>query len=202
MSELLLIRHAETDKAGTFCGHSDPELNARGRVQLSELINRLRMEKIGVVFTSDLRRAHTTGMAIAEAFNVDCHVRSTLREISFGGWEGITWEEIEQRDDVYARRWIAEYPRLPAPDGEGFRDFERRVLDEVKFLSLEAEVAEGRIAVVTHAGVLRTMLCALLGCSEDTAWEQTRSYCSVVRIPARLPVPCRLSRQGLEYIEG
>jgi alpha-ribazole phosphatase/probable phosphoglycerate mutase len=146
MSELLLIRHAETDMAGTFCGHSDPELNARGRVQLSELINRLRMEMIGVVYTSDLRRAHTTGMAIAEAFDVDCHVRSALREINFGRWEGITWEEIERRDDVYARRWIAEYPRLPAPDGESVRDFERRVLDEVTPLSLEAEAADCRIA--------------------------------------------------------
>jgi alpha-ribazole phosphatase len=186
MSELLLIRHAETDMAGTFCGHSDPELNACGRVQLSDLINRLRMEKIGVVYTSDLRRAHTTGMAIAKAFNVDCHGRSALREIDFGRWEGTTWEEIELRDVVYARRWIAEYPRLPAPDGEGIRHFERRVLGEVKFLSLEAEVAERRIAVVTHAGVLRTVLCALLGWSEDKAWEQTRSYCSVVRMPARL----------------
>jgi broad specificity phosphatase PhoE len=186
MSELLLIRHAETDMAGTFCGHSDPELNARGRVQLSELINRLRMEKIGVVYTSDLRRAHMTGMAIAEAFNVECHRRSALREIDFGRWEGMTWKEIELRDDVYARRWIAEYPSLPAPDGEGIRHFERRVLDEVKVLSLEAEVAERRIVAATHAGVLRTVLCALLGWSEDKAWEQTRSYCSVVRIPARL----------------
>jgi broad specificity phosphatase PhoE len=202
MRELLLIRHAETDMVGTFCGHSDPELNARGRVQLSELINRLRMEEIGLVYTSDLRRAHTTGTGIAEAFNVDCHVRSTLREINFGRWEGITWEEIGQRDDVYARRWIAEYPRLPAPEGEGFRDFERRVLDEVKFLSLEAEAAEGRIAVVTHSGVLRTVLCALLGCSEDSAWEQTRSYCSMVRIPARLSWPCRLLRQDVEFIKG
>jgi alpha-ribazole phosphatase len=181
MREILFIRHAETDMAGTFCGHSDPELNARGRIQLSELIDRLRMENIGVVYTSDLRRAHTTGMAIAEAFNVDCHVRPALREINFGQWEGITWEEIERRDDVYTRRWIAEYPRLPAPNGESFHDFERRVLDEVKFLSLQAEAAGCRIAVVTHAGVLRTVLCALHGCSEDHAWEQTRSYCSVVR---------------------
>jgi alpha-ribazole phosphatase/probable phosphoglycerate mutase len=181
MSELLLIRHAETDMAGTFCGHSDPELNERGRIQLSKLINRLRMENISVVYTSDLRRAHTTGMAIAEAFNVDCHVRPALREINFGQWEGITWKEIERRDDVYARRWIAEYPRLPAPNGESLIDFERRVLDEVKFLSLQAEAAGCRIAVVTHAGVLRTVLCALHGCSEDHAWEQTTSYCSVVR---------------------
>jgi alpha-ribazole phosphatase len=181
MSELLFIRHAETDMAGTFCGHSDPEVNARGRIQLSELINRLRTENIGLVYTSDLRRAHTTGMAIAEAFNVDCHVRSALREINFGQWEGMTWKEIERRDDVYARCWMAEYPRLPAPDGESLIDFERRVLDEVKFLSLQAEAAGCRIAVVTHAGMLRTVLCALHGCSEDHAWEQTRSYCSVVR---------------------
>jgi broad specificity phosphatase PhoE len=120
-------------------------------------------------------------MAIAEAFGVDCQVRSALREINFGRWEGITWKEIERRDDAYARRWIAEYPRLPAPDGESFHDFEQRVLDEVKFLSLEPVAADCRIAVVTHAGVLRTVLCALHGCSEDNAWEQTRSYCSVVR---------------------
>jgi len=181
MSELLFIRHAETDMAGAFCGHSDPALNERGCAQLAELMNRLRTEEIGVVYTSDLRRARTTGMAIAEAFSVDCHVRSALREINFGRWEGITWEEIGRRDGAYARRWIAEYPRLPAPDGECFHDFERRVLDEVKFLSLEAEAADCCIAVVTHAGVLRTVLRALYGCSEENAWEQTRSYCSVVR---------------------
>ena len=181
MSELIFIRHTETDMAGTFCGHSDPELNARGHTQLDELINRLRTEEIGVVYTSDLRRAHTAGRAIAEAFAVDCHVRSALREISFGQWEGMAWEEIERRDDVYARRWIAEYPRLPAPDGESLQDFERRVLDELRVLSLETGAAGCRAAVVTHAGVLRTVLRVLHGYSEVNAWEQTRSYCSIVR---------------------
>lgn len=181
MSELLFIRHAETDMAGTFCGHCDPELNARGRDQLAGLIDSLSNEEISAVYTSDLRRAHTTAMAIAKAFGVDCYFRSALREISFGQWEGATWEEIEQRNSTYARRWIAEYPRLSAPGGERVLDFERRVLDEVKFLSLRAEAADCRIAVVTHAGVLRTLLCVLHGCSADSAWEQTRSYCSVIR---------------------
>jgi len=39
MSEILFIRHAETDMAGTFCGHSNPPLNMRGRNQLSELLS-------------------------------------------------------------------------------------------------------------------------------------------------------------------
>jgi alpha-ribazole phosphatase len=183
MSEILFIRHAETDMAGVFCGRTDPELNTRGKVQLDELVQRLRMEKVAAVYASDLRRAHATGRAVAEAFAVDCYVRSALREIDFGQWEGLSWEEIERRDEAYACRWIAEYPYLPAPDGENFRDFGRRVLDEVKFLSKEAEVEERSIAVVTHAGVLRVVLRALHGCSEDEAWEQTRSYCSIVRHP-------------------
>jgi broad specificity phosphatase PhoE len=181
MSELVFIRHAQSDMAGTFCGHSDPELNERGRGQLADLISALSRDEIGVVYTSDLRRAHATATAIAKAFGTSCHVRPELREMYFGQWEGATWEEIERRDLTYARRWIAEYPRLPAPDGERFQDFERRVLEEVRFLSFEAEAPDCRIAVVTHAGVLRTVLCALHGCSADSAWEQTKSNCCVIR---------------------
>jgi alpha-ribazole phosphatase len=181
MTELLFIRHAETDMAGTFCGRSDPELNACGHLQLAELINKLRAETFGAVYASDLRRAHATGKAIAKAFGLDCHVRPALREIDFGQWEGLTWMEIEQQDEAYARRWIAEYPCLPAPAGESLRDFEQRVLDEVKFLSMEAETAGRGIAVVTHAGVLRAVLRTLHECSEDDAWEKTRSYCCIVR---------------------
>jgi broad specificity phosphatase PhoE len=186
MREILFIRHAETDMAGTFCGHSDPELSARGHVQLAELINKLHTEKIGAVYTSDLRRAHATGMAVAKAFDVDCHVRPELREINFGQWEGLTWEEVEQQNKAYARRWLAEYPSLPAPDGESFRDFERRVLEEAKFISREAEAKGHDIAVVTHAGVLRTILCALHGSSEEDARNRTNSYCSIVRHPVML----------------
>ena len=180
MSEILFIRHAETDMVGTFCGQSDPELNMRGRGQLAELVSKLRTEDIGAVYASDLRRAHTTGIAVAEAFGVDCHVRSALREIGFGDWEGLTWEEIERRDEAYARRWVAEYPSLPAPNGETFRDFERRVLEEVKLLSMEVETG-GSIAVVTHAGVIRVVLCALDDCSEKDVWERTRAHCCIVR---------------------
>jgi len=35
MSRVLFIRHAETEMAGRFCGHSDPDLNAQGQAQLA-----------------------------------------------------------------------------------------------------------------------------------------------------------------------
>jgi alpha-ribazole phosphatase/probable phosphoglycerate mutase len=166
--------------AGSFCGHSDPDLNSRGQLQLVELTNRLRTEDIGVVYTSDLRRAHTTAHAIAEAFDIDCHVRPSLREIDFGQWEGLTWRSIEERDCTYAQRWIAEYPHLPAPAGEDFDNFEQRILNEVNFLSRSAPVGNRSVAVITHAGVLRTVL-RMHGTSDEDAWKQTSSYCTIVR---------------------
>jgi alpha-ribazole phosphatase len=181
MSEILFIRHAETDMTGTFCGHSDPELNMRGWTQITDLIHRLRVKNLGAVYVSDLRRAYATGNAIAKAFDIDCHVRPALREIGFGQWEGLTWREIEQRDGIYALRWSSEYPALPAPGGETFSDFEHRVMSEVEFLSVTAAAAGQSIAVITHAGVVRTVLRTLHECSEEEAWERTRSYCSIVR---------------------
>ncbi len=183
MNEILFIRHAETDMAGTFCGHSDPDLNVRGRAQLAGLVEELRGENLGSVYTSDLRRARATGMAIADAFGVGCHVRPALRELDFGQWEGLRWEEIEERDKAYSCDWIAAYPRMASPGGEDIGRFERRVLEEVEFLSIGAEREARTIAVVTHAGVIRTVLCSLHGCSEETAWEQTKDYCCVVRHP-------------------
>jgi alpha-ribazole phosphatase len=179
MSDILFIRHAETDMAGTFCGHSDPDLNARGHKQTAELIDRLRLENIDTVYTSDLRRAHTTAKAIASAFGIECRPRRALREISFGEWEGLDWKEIELRDEAYARRWMAEHPLLPTPGGEAFRDFEQRVFEEVAFLSTKAAAQD--IAVVTHAGVLRTVLCSLQRRSEEDAWRLTKPCCAIVR---------------------
>jgi alpha-ribazole phosphatase/probable phosphoglycerate mutase len=180
MSRVLFIRHAETEMAGRFCGHSDPDLNAQGQAQLARLAQVLSTETIEGVYSSDLRRAQSTAQAIAAGRNVALTLSPALREIHFGKWEGLTWGQIEQMDREYARKWVEGYPYVTAPAGESFRDFEARVLEEVRRL-IDGEP----IAVVTHAGVLRVVLKRLLGCSEQEAWQQTQGYCSVVRYEAK-----------------
>jgi broad specificity phosphatase PhoE len=172
---LLLIRHAETDFAGTFCGHSDPPINERGRVQIERLLTELQHHKPEAVYSSDLQRALTTAKAIADFFAAPLLVTSNLREIGFGDWENSTWERNEQRDSVYAQRWIAEFPRLPAPNGEEFECFEKRTLHEFDTVVASDQNA----AIVTHAGVLRLILTRRYGWSEEQAWLQTRGYCGI-----------------------
>jgi alpha-ribazole phosphatase/probable phosphoglycerate mutase len=175
MSGLLFIRHAETDMAGTFCGHSDPVVNARGKQQIHDLIVRLAHETIDEIYSSDLRRSVTTAESLAQAFAAPFTQKPSLREIYFGDWEGLDWTEIEQLDPPYAKQWIEQFPNLPAPGGELFVHFEARVFDEMRRLLLLAE--NSSIAVVTHRGVIRIALRELHGCTDQEAWEQTNSHC-------------------------
>ena len=172
MSRVFFIRHAETEMAGRFCGHSDPELNAHGREQAQGLRSLFGREPLACVYSSDLRRAKST----ADAMGVPVVVRPALREIDFGRWEGLRWEEIERADPEYAREWVDRYPSLTAPGGETFAAFEMRVLGELDWLLDQRRP----IAVVTHGGVLRVVLRRLYGCSDDEAWQRTQPYCCVL----------------------
>jgi alpha-ribazole phosphatase len=178
MSRVLFIRHAETEMAGRYCGHSDPDLSAQGRTQVVRLSHLLAEETLDTVYSSDLHRAARTAEAIAAGRNIPQVLRPALREIYFGDWEGLSWEEVEQSDPEYAQKWMKSYPNLPAPSGESFEDFERRVLAEVNYL---VDRSPGPIAVVTHGGVLRVALRHLCGYSESRAWQETQQYCCVVR---------------------
>jgi broad specificity phosphatase PhoE len=176
---LLLIRHAETDFAGTFCGHSDPPVNARGRLQIEQIVSKLRRHVFDAVYSSDLERVLATARAIAASSSVPLRVTANLREIGFGDWENSTWEQCERRDPAYAQRWIAEFPRLAAPNGEAFESFKKRALKEFD----EVVVSNQNAAIVTHAGVLRVILTRRCGLSDEQAWLRTKSYCSVFAYP-------------------
>jgi len=173
---LVFIRHAQTDLAGAFCGHSDPLVNSIGHKQIAEMISRLRSETFDAIYSSDLCRAVETATPLAQAFALPIITTHRLREIHFGDWEGLTWAEIELRDPTYASRWMEAFPALPAPNGESFAAFENRILDVVNHLCCLSQTK--RFAVVTHAGVMRVVLQKFLGHSDDEARNLTKTYCS------------------------
>lgn len=187
MTKLLLIRHAETDMAGTFCGHSDPELNALGLSLLPDLVDELRCWPIREIYSSDLRRAKQTADAIATYFQVKCTIRKELREINFGRWEGLRWNDIVKREPAEAERWI-QNPNQDFPDGEGAQSFLMRVSKEI---SIYTTNPKGTIAIVTHAGFMRAALTRSFGMSEGNAWDCTRKYRSVVIVDSSLAIECR-----------
>jgi alpha-ribazole phosphatase/probable phosphoglycerate mutase len=155
-STLILVRHAHTDLAGSFCGHSDPPLSPQGLAQLADLSQRLRSVPLTHIFCSDLQRTRQTAEPIAQRCGLQPKWLVSLRELAFGSWEGLDWDQVMARDPVYAQRWLDLYPSIPAPGGEHFEDFRKRIQNAMD--AIADQVQEGCAVVVTHAGVIRTSL--------------------------------------------
>ena len=184
MRTIHLIRHAQTDLAGRFCGQSDPPLNAAGHAQLPALLDRLADSPLAAIYTSHLRRARETGDALAAPRGLTCLPAPGLAEIDFGTWEALTWEEIEQRDPAYSTRWVTEFPALPTPGGEPIGTFKTRVLNS---LAEVLAASSGDLAIVTHAGCLRVVLESLGHYPAHHAWERTREYTCIIRCTQARP---------------
>jgi alpha-ribazole phosphatase len=166
--------------AGSFCGHSDPPLSAQGRTRLPALLSKLENWRCTQLYSSDLLRAKETAEFIPWERSVPLQLRAGLREIYFGAWEGLTWDEIEARDKDKATQWLEEYPRGPIPGGEDYWSFAERVQGEADFLF--QRTTNGRVGAVTHAGVIQTILNLRCNISQQQAWQWTKGYGAIVVI--------------------
>ena len=163
MSRLFLVRHGETalKSSQRLWGHTDVELSALGLRQAERLRDRLASEKIDFVYSSDLKRALVTARTIASRHQLDITSYAELREFNYGKVEGLTFEEIDRLYPECSRYLIERSPDLRFPDGEGLTELGKRV---GKFVErLKEHKAEETVLIVVHSGVLRILICQLLG---------------------------------------
>lgn len=159
---ITLIRHAETEAnaSGGWQGQSDSDLTGRGLDQIDRLGGRF--EPPGLLVCSDLERAVVTAEAIGAA-----KPDPLWREYHFGAWDGLHPDEIQRRfpGELEAMRSGEDF----APDG-GERASEFAVRIQQAFASVAARLGDGEEAiVVTHGGVIHTLIAAILGIEDRGA---------------------------------
>ena len=157
MTELLFIRHGETDwnRQQRFQGQIDVPLNAAGHDQAQRLAARLRAEAFDAFFTSDLLRARETAAPLAAAWRVAPVAVPGLREQSFGVLEGLDVPTIKARHPDLWQRWLEHRSDFALPGGESLNQFHARVLAAVGELAAAAAAQrKSRLAIITHGGVL------------------------------------------------
>jgi probable phosphoglycerate mutase len=166
-TRVIAVRHGETDwNAGLrIQGHTDIELNARGRWQAAQLAQALAHEAVHAVYSSDLSRARETARAYATGAGLAVRDEPGLRERGFGHFEGRTFAEIESRWPDDAARWRRREPDFAPGDGESLRDFHRRCVDACA--ALAARHRGQTILVVAHGGVLDCLYRAATRTSVD-----------------------------------
>ncbi|MFC1670405.1 histidine phosphatase family protein, partial [Spirochaetota bacterium] len=156
MVEILLIRHGETDynRNGVILGQTDVSLNKKGIEQGKVLKDRLKDEKIDAAYSSDLKRC----VEICDLIEFDCEVKSSknLREMDMGDWDGRDFNHVKEKFPEEYEAWKNDWVNYPVPGGESFIEMSKRVLAEFEKIRNSRE--EGKIAVVSHGGSIRTIL--------------------------------------------
>lgn len=165
---LLLIRHGEVlaNREMRYVGTRDEPLADSGIVQADLLASALASLPVRAVYSSPLLRARETGRRIAEAREVDLRIEPRLREQSFGEWEGLTRAEVLERDRERLLRWETDLG-TPPPGGEPLTEVQARVLGLVQ--DLAAGHRGEHVALVSHVGPIKALLCAALGAPLATA---------------------------------
>ncbi len=156
MTEILLIRHGETDwnVEKRLQGHTDIDLNRVGVRQAAALGRALLTEPLDAIFSSDLRRAYQTAQGVAIPRGMIIQSDKGLRERCFGAFEGLIHPEVNVRYPEDYAAWKRRDIDARYPDGEfcaeTLREFSTRAVDAITSLLGEHR----KVAIVTHGGVL------------------------------------------------
>ncbi len=154
MTELILIRHGETDwnRELRFQGQIDVPLNAMGFEQARRVAERLAGETVQHLVCSDLLRTRQTAEAPSRQLALAPIADPGLREQGFGIVDGLRVEDIQQRFPQEWTHWTAFDADYAFDGGECTRVFHARVMTALRRLARER--LGQRLVVVTHGGVL------------------------------------------------
>lgn len=168
---LFLVRHGETasNREMRYQGSQDEPLTEAGMRQAEGMAADLADLPLAAVYASPLRRATQTAERIATALAVPLLSEPRLREQGFGEWEGLSRSEVLGRGEAARRellRWEQD-PDAAPPGGESLTAVARRVQELLG--DLNAAHPGAWVALVSHVGPIKALLCAALGSPLTTA---------------------------------
>ena len=183
---VVLTRHGLTDRSVPeqhLGQHIDISLNEAGRRQAQALAKRLSAVPFDRVISSPLFRAQETAEILARDIPVETDPR--LKEMDYGAWEGLSYDQIDATQAVARREWELAPDRLACPGGESGNDVALRVraflgdlIDDHKrwharaqFRAVTATPGETsgpaaparQVLVVAHSSTNRVLMCVALG---------------------------------------
>jgi phosphoserine phosphatase len=167
--KLFLIRHGQTEwnSQGRYQGAQDTILTETGIKQAELAKKYLSRVNFTNFYSSPKKRAIQTASIITDGSNIKVNIREDLKELNFGKWEGMTFEDINSVYRQDYQNWLSDpYVNTPT-DGESFKVLLERAGNEVN--KIVNENPDGsNVGIVTHGGVIIALL---------VNWLQIPSQC-------------------------
>ena len=149
--KIYAIRHTSVNvKPGICYGQTDVDVAESFHEEQKRLLQELGQVSFDTILSSPLLRCRKLAESLFP--NEEIHFDSRLKELNFGDWEMLPWDEIYAQPA--GKMWMNNYQTLPTKNGESYPEMVERVSAFIKEIEkLNAE----NIAVVAHAGLVRIL---------------------------------------------
>ena len=181
-TKLFLLRHGEVESRyhRVFGGQIDMDLSPLGSTQAQALGTFLRNTHFDEIHISPLKRARQTSAPLLENRPVTPVFTNDLREVHFGDWTGLSWQEVHDRFGFSAFEWLHLLENNSIPNAESGPVFRQRIEPCLK--NILKDGAGRNIAIVCHGGVIRMMLSILLNLPLPALSSFEIDYASVTEV--------------------
>ncbi len=173
-----LVRHGELESTGLFCANPDEPLSEKG---FQDLISITKNKQWDVLVSSPFERCRGFVKVLNKSQD-GCVVTfdNAFQEMDFGRWVGIPTKQIWQDEpEAFSQLWQSP-ENFIAPRGESMQAFSLRVKKGLKALISRHE--NQSILLVTHAGVIRSILSIALDISPVSALKINVGYAQMLRL--------------------
>jgi broad specificity phosphatase PhoE len=113
------------------------------------------------IYASPLRRTRETAAAIAETTGAEIVASEKMIDINFGDWEGKRLTDVQEEYPAVLETWSTNPAQARIPNGENLETVQSRAMEELR--EIARTHGEGRIAVVSHRVVLKTLMMGIMG---------------------------------------
>ena len=161
-TRLLLARHAEVEVRyhKIFGGRIDMNLSPRGHDQAALLAKFLHTRKLDAIYASPMKRVQQTLAPFLKNGALAQTIVPELREVDFGDWTGLNWEQVSQKFQLLTHEWLEHIEQGVPPNGETGPQFRARV--EPALREVIKKHPGQTVGIFCHGGVIRMILSILL----------------------------------------
>ena len=197
--KLFLIRHGQTEwnSQGRYQGAQDTILTETGIKQAKLARKYLSRVNFANFYSSPKKRALQTANILADGLNIKINIREDLKELNFGKWEGLTFENINTSYKQDYQNWLSDPYNNTPTGGESFKVLLERAGSEIN--KIVNENPEGsNVGVVTHGGVIIALLVNWLQIPSQR-WRsliQRQGAINVVVIDKKFPYISQINYTG------
>jgi alpha-ribazole phosphatase len=172
--EVYLIRHTSPKVEKGICyGQSDVPLTDSFQQETAALRKHL-PDKFDSIYSSPMSRCYKLAQQLVSEKEIITNPQ--LLEMNFGDWEMKNWDLIEQ--DIL-NNWMHDFVNVKVPNGENFTELYTRA---GKFMDEIMSQPYKSVAVVTHAGVIRSIVAKVLEIPLKNAFKIPVDYSSVTKL--------------------